>query len=577
MLIELLKEGLLLACFCIPAAGQLVTADGGRGMAGEPSGGVLGLNFGNWELTGSMGVYNGSIVGGGTAKVQLGQKWNLKAGDQDIEVGIPTDINFRTGTIARGASLSYAHSLATHISIFAGMAGGGYSTTNILFFTPQIPLGALSIDHYLDSKKRYMLFTRALFSNQQTVLGGALYTTKKLQAGFAVGTGSNQPHMEAILDYQDTQWDIRGGYLYSGNRFQMLMLPQFRTAQQDRANITVNWTIKKANRLTAIRHEYLYPTYSRSASSGSSASGPLERGSTNSIGGVLTLHGLGVGADVYESHFERKYGSAAAFLASQRLVKFFYLNENYYLPLHATNSTPMFVVTAYENLNRRLTMTEFATHTNKQWTVNYGGSLRWDRFDINVGYTTNFIPLEAGGSEFKQAMNLDGHLNVGRWQFAVRTYVQPDGRVLYGYEVKSYYFRPFANSSIQSPMARSTTAFPNYLIAGMVTLEDTGKPVADVPIRIGDETVYTDDDGCFTLRAAKKRIYKLQLQLDHQIGAHYYEQVSGSPQIMAGTDDAPGQVQFVVRVDKNKIPSAPQGGIVIGRAEPSVADFTATP
>jgi hypothetical protein len=50
------------------------------------------------------------------------------------------------------------------------MAGNGFVSSSILFFDPQIPLGALSVDHYLGSKKRVLLFTRALFSNQQTLL-----------------------------------------------------------------------------------------------------------------------------------------------------------------------------------------------------------------------------------------------------------------------------------------------------------------------------------------------------------------------------------------------------------------------
>jgi hypothetical protein len=35
---------------------------------------------------------------------------------------------------------------------------------------------------------------------------------------------------------------------------------------------------------------------------------------------------------------------------------------------------------------------------------------------------------------------------------------------------------------------------------------------------------------------------------------------------MAGTDEAPGRAQFVVRVNQKKAPSLPKGGIVIGKA-----------
>jgi hypothetical protein len=43
--------------------------------------------------------------------------------------------------------------------------------------------------------------------------------------------------------------------------------------------------------------------------------------------------------------------------------------------------------------------------------------------------------------------------------------------------------------------------------------------------------------------------------LDRQIGAHYCQLVSGSAVIMAGTEDAPEQVQLVVPVNRDKTPS----------------------
>jgi hypothetical protein len=201
-----------------------------------------------------------------------------------------------------------------------------------------------------------------------------------------------------------------------------------------------------------------------------------------------------------------------------------------------------------------------------RWTVNYGGGLNWDRFDVNVDYGTYFAPLAAGGGRFTQQMNLSGHLHLGRWLFGVQTYVQPDGSLLYSYEVKTFYFHPTANGSVQAPQSRGG-GLPNFLIVGQVTLEGTGKPVADVPIRIGDETVYSDETGAFSLRVAHKRAYKIQLLLQQQIDFHYYEQVSMPAEVMAGTDTAPGQVQGVLRVNQTKVPRLPKGGIVIGNAE----------
>lgn len=534
-------------------------------MAGEPSGGIVGVDFGKWTLEGSLGSENGSVVGGADIEAHLNRQWSLKAGDQSLGVGIPTETNFSAKVLARGLSMSYAPSPATQITIFGGMGGGGYVSTEILFFTPQIALGAISIDHYLDSKKHFLLFGRALFSNRQAILGGALYQTKRLQTGFAAGIGSNQPHAELLLNYNDKQWEIRSGYLYSGSNFTFLTLPQFRYAQEDRENADVRWRPWKEASFTLSRHEYLVPSSSASSGVGNASA---TRGTTDMAGGALFLHGIGVGANVDESRFEGTYASAASYLVSMRLSRTVQLSGNYYLPLHSSDPIPMLTVNTEQKINRRLRLSEFATQVSGRWTVSYGGGLNWDRFDVNVDYGTYFAPLAVGGGRFTQQMNLNGHLHLGRWLFGVQTYVQPDGSLLYSYEVRTFYFHPTANGSVQAPQSHGG-GLPNFLIVGQVTLEGTGKPVADVPILIGDETVYTDETGAFSLRVMHKRTYKIQLLLQQQIGFHYYEQVSLPAEVMAGTDTAPGQIQAMVRVNQTKTPKLPKGGIVIGDAAAS--------
>jgi hypothetical protein len=546
----------LAGSLCVPAAGQLITVNGARGLQSEPSGGILSLDFGRWGVDGSLGLSQGSIVGGGAARIQLARRWKLKLGDQNIEVEIPSETNLSYQMMARGGTLSYAPDKNTQISFFAGMAGGGYTSPHLLYFVPQIPLGALSVDHFLDQQKRILLFARALFSNQQTILGGLLYQNKELQTGFSAGTGSNQPHVEGLLNYRNDQWDIRGKYLYSGDRFQMLTLPQFRVVQEDRENIDVRWRPSKAAQFNIGRHEYLYPE-------SGSASTHLTRGATDSAGVTVAFFKMAAGASGFESRYKGSYGSAATFFMSQNWIKRIQLMENYYRPLHSSKPVPMLTFTVLENLNRRFSLSQFATRTNGQWTASYGGGLRWDKFDINVSYATNFIPLTQG-SVFKQSMVVNGHVNLGRMQFGVRTYVQPDGKVFYAYEARSFYFHPMMGGGVIIPSSSASVRLPRFLIVGTVVLEETGKPLADVPIRIGNETVYTDETGAFSLRASNKRSYRIQLQLERPVNAHYYELVSGPAEVIPGTDDAPAEARFVVRLNRQKAASVSPHGIVVG-------------
>jgi hypothetical protein len=538
----------MLICFSGTAAGQLVSVDGGQGITGEPSGGTVGLNFGNWTVQGSLGAYNGSTVGGGSLTGQLSSHWNMQAGDQMISVGLPNVAEYSTQVLGCGGAFSYSPSSSLHIGLFGGMGGGGYSATNLQYFTPQIALGALSVDYYPDRRQRVLLFSRMLFSNRQTALAGLWFQSKRLKTGFAAGTGSNQPHVEGLFRYTAKQWDIREAYIYSHQAFQLLTLPQFQIAQEDRENIDAKWRPLQNALFLAGRHEYLDPAAHTTSGSSSPGGIPFLRGSMDTVGTSLAVGRQSFGANLFESRFGGSYGSGASFLASQKLSKNFFVDGNYYLPLHTTNPMPMLVVMAGEKLNRRLTLNEFATHSNGQWSVNYGGGLHWDWIDMNVGYATTFIPLAQSGGRFEQSMNVDGHINIGRWQFGVNTYVQPNGAVLHAYEVRTFYLHSLSHSKVTAPVSKSALNLPDFLISGSVKLEGSGAPVADVPLRVEGMTIYSDEIGTFNVRVPRRRATSIGLILDRPIDRHVYEQVSGPPEVMPGPDVAPGQANFVVRI-----------------------------
>jgi|GEM_PF-2995447 hypothetical protein len=547
---------LALLCAYTPLHSQVVTVDAGQGMSGEPSGGVVGVNFGKWELDSSAGNYNGNVELGAALKAQLGQRFVLKAGDQTIDMGLPTQLNLSARIMARGASVKYTPSPRTNISIFGGMAGEGYASTNVLFFNPQIPLGALTIEHFLDPERRFKLFTQALFSNQQTALAGVMFQSKRLQAGIAGGIGSNQPHGEGLLHYTSQKIDLRSAYLYSGTRFQLLTMPQLRLVQQDRENVDLIFSATKSSRITIARHNYLSPR----------DNGLGSRGSSDSLSGFFRFHRITLGAEGYESRYEGTYASASSYSLSYQIAKPLFLSGNYYMPLHSERPIPLLVLNLREDLNRRVQFTQFASQVNGQWNVNYGGSVRWDRVDFNLGYTTNFVPLAAGGGRFEQSMALNGHLNLGRWQLGARTFAQPNGRILYGYEIRTFYFHPTGNGNISAPSSRLVNDFPNFLIIGNIVLEYSGLPVADVPVRIGEQIVYSDGDGSFSLRVNHATQFKVRPVLDRQIGAHYYEAVSGSDDVKAGTDTDPGRVQYVLRIDTSREAKLSGDGILIRAA-----------
>ncbi len=553
---------LLWLCVSGTAFAQLFTVDAGQGMAGQPSGAAVSVDFGTWTTEGSIGYYNSSAVGGVVARKQVNPNWSAAVGDQTLQVGLPTQIEFSSQVLALGLSTTYSPDPAIQMSAFAGVAGNGYFSTNLFYAPPDIPLGALAVDYSPDARRRVKLFTRALVSNRQTLLTGLLYQTSNLETGLSLGIASNQPHAEGLFRYVGTQWTVRERYLLTGNHFELLTLPQFRTAQERGQNLDLSWTPAKEEALNFSQHEYLEPTGSAAGASGAVPT-TFERGSIESGGAVLSSHQTSFGAQVYQSRFDGAYGSAASAFSSQKLSRRFFFNENYYRSLHTQNPTATLVLTAGENLNRRVTLAEYATQANGHWTLNYGGTLRWDRFDLNVGYSTTYVPLAPGGGRFQQSLDVSGHVNVGRWQVAVNTYVQPDGRVLYGYEIKSFYLHPMANDKVHAPSSAAPD-FPEFLIEGHVLLADSRKPVANVPVAIASETVYTDDTGSFSLRVSRKHTYKVKVVTDQPIDHLFYEAIPATGNVLAGTDDAPGKVDLLVRLDAIRPATPSKEGVVIG-------------
>jgi hypothetical protein len=546
----------LLILFAGMACGQLVNLNGGRALGGEASGGTVGLVFSHLEATGSIGIYGGEIFTGASLKARLGERWSLLGGDQPIELGIPVDDDYRIQMLSRGAGAAYNPSPNTSIRFFGGMTGGSIGSKYVLSVDPVQPIGFVAIDRFLGKKKSWLVFSRAVLSDRQTVLGGVQYHFRDtLETGLAAGIGSNQPHLETMLRLRSAKWDIRSRYVLSGDRFHLISMPQFQRVEPVRENIDIHFKPIDSTTFTVSRNQYLY----------SPDSGPSVRGSTDRAGVTLSFAGFTAGANAYESHFRSRYASATSFSLGRSISKSVYANADYYMPLHAPLSKPYLVFSMREQMNRRFTLSQFLSHSGGRWSVNYGGGLRWDRLDFNVGYATSFVPLAAAGASFRHSVNVDGALILGHWVIRVRSIVQPDGHVQYEAGLQTYFSGPVRGGSADGQPKRIAFEFPKYLIRGRVILESTGLPLADAPLTVDGEKVFTNENGEFSLRVSHRRRYRIALLLSEPIGRHYYDFVSGPKQVSADVDEAAPAADFVVRINPRAAAEQAAGIVVGGR------------
>jgi hypothetical protein len=74
-----------------------------------------------------------------------------------------------------------------------------------------------------------------------------------------------------------------------------------------------------------------------------------------------------------------------------------------------------------------------------------------------------------------------------------------------------------------------------------------GAPVRGAALRIGEDLVFTDSRGSFFVRQKKERPYAIEVLTDEFLVPGRYEVLTAPDQVVAGPEEAPGEVRIVVR------------------------------
>lgn len=543
------------------AAGQTIDLRGGVSQEERASGGGVTLTSSPYSLDVFSGVFNGRLEVGANIKAELG-RYKLVAGDQMLELRSAIYGDQSRGYYARGASVAVP--IGTHMRAMAFAGVTGTSEGSILFqvVRPNQPIGSLRADY--DMTKSLTVFFKSLFSNRQTAIGGFDYRLGPgFHAGAQAGIGSNTPYGAVTLDYANkaATTTMDGSYTAASRQFQMVELSSLNYQDPVHENGQFMHKFGRALQITYRRTNFQFR----------GSDGAQSAFNGNSVSLIGRLRHTGWYAGFNESSGQQKLagvvtarnGDQVNFGMSQGFGRY-HFNASYYQPLSASGSTSLQGFTTLmvqEPLGRWASLRQIASHSDT-WGVAYGGEIHNNWLNLSVDYQTTYNLFEAGSGRFQQGMVVEGDMNLPKGvKLFVGTDITPDGRYYYKWGTRASFKGPFQGGQPGEEVDQ-TPSIPRWVLWGKVVEGAANRPVADFPVNIGQETVFTNDEGEFSMRLFSGRAVNCSPDTKIPHAGFEFRLVSG-PEKAVPTKDGHG-AQYLWKLERGKpAPASGAGGLVV--------------
>src|SRR5216684_1393680 len=458
------------------ARGQALELEGGSSTLFQASGGSVEVNGQNYQ--GWIGA--GSLDGQFRLGAFLSTQWEgnkLGFGDHTIPFQFPTDIFDNSHYfLGRGASVT-AKDQRMSVFAFAGATSTGFIAPFFRGASPEDGVGMLFFDMKLTPKVR--AFSRNIFSNRQTLIGGLEWQPLTwAKTGLSAGMGANQGYLASSLA-ADRQWiSLKAEYIFAGDQFRRIVVQTPLNSETDRENILVTLHPKPFLDLSAGRFNFLQPV---SATSGTIRA-TLDQYIASVRGMKFTLTGSLFQSQVLgiDSH-GTSFSLGRDFAHRVQATSYVFNSRSGNAP-----STTSLANLLREVISPRLNLLQVVNTTNGQTSVSYGGEFLSNPVAFGVDYQTVYSPFRSG-DPFHQVLLLHVRLQpFGSVQLNGATYVAPDGSVKY-----TTYGNTMVYRGDPGPGPMPNFRLPKYIVSGRV-LDENGRPVAGVALRIGTDLVFSN-------------------------------------------------------------------------------------
>ena len=490
----------LVAGFVSPLHAQYISVEAGASNLMPAQGGSI--SFEGPKFSSYLGAGNfGGIFGLGTyVKTTIGSH-QVTLGDQPILFDLPTDI-FGTNHyfLTRGMGVT-AKTGKANLFIFAG--GTAVARGAQFFQTAKMDsrAGMLFMDVPLSPKLH--LYSKMVISRKLTSVEALDWHPRKwLQTGVAAGVGSNEPYFAATSDVERNWLSLKAGYISAGDQFRRVTAPSVYASELDRENILAVMKFSSGAVLTLGHQNFLQPQ-------SADPSAPYLRASVNQAQGSFDAAQFRLGAGIFQSHSAVASNLAGNFSVARRITNSIDFGASYFRTLSGQIPPVSSLSTSIrETLSPKLSLLQIVNYSEGRTNVLFGGSYVTNRFTVSVDYQTLYMPFLV--NPFSQGISISLRVRLFRsLQVNAQTFRSGDGHLRYtasGDTLLTTKFRAAGSNGEDS------FKHLRYTVRGHVQ-DQTGRPIEGAAIRIGEQLVFTSEDGKFFVRRNKAGNLTLEVVL----------------------------------------------------------------
>jgi len=490
----------LVAGFVSPLHAQYISVEAGASNLMPAQGGSI--SFEGPKFSSYLGAGNfGGIFGLGTyVKTTIGSH-QVTLGDQPILFDLPTDI-FGTNHyfLTRGMGVT-AKTGKANLFIFAG--GTAVARGAQFFQTAKMDsrAGMLFMDVPLSPKLH--LYSKMVISRKLTSVEALDWHPRKwLQTGVAAGVGSNEPYFAATSDVERNWLSLKAGYISAGDQFRRVTAPSVYASELDRENILAVMKFSSGAVLTLGHQNFLQPQ-------SADPSAPYLRASVNQAQGSFDAAQFRLGAGIFQSHSAVASNMAGNLSVARRITNSIDFGASYFRTLSGQIPPVSNLSTSIrETLSPKLSLLQIVNYSEGRTNVLFGGSYVTNRFTVSVDYQTLYMPFLV--NPFSQGISISLRVRLFRsLQVNARTFRSGDGNLRYtasGDTLLTTKFRAAGSNGEDS------FKHLRYTVRGHVQ-DQTGGPIEGAAIRIGEQLVFTNEDGKFFVRRNKAGNLTLEVVL----------------------------------------------------------------
>ena len=490
----------LVAGFVSPLHAQYISVEAGASNLMPAQGGSI--SFEGPKFSSYLGAGNfGGIFGLGTyVKTTIGSH-QVTLGDQPILFDLPTDI-FGTNhyILTRGMGVT-AKTGKANLFIFAG--GTAVARGAQFFQTAKMDsrAGMLFMDVPLSPKLH--LYSKMVISRKLTSVEALDWHPRKwLQTGVAAGVGSNEPYFAATSDVERNWLSLKAGYISAGDQFRRVTAPSVYASELDRENILAVMKFSSGAVLTLGHQNFLQPQ-------SADPSAPYLRASVNQAQGSFDAAQFRLGAGIFQSHSAVASNLAGNLSVARRITNSIDFGASYFRTLSGQIPPVSSLSTSIrETLSPKLSLLQIVNYSEGRTNVLFGGSYVTNRFTVSVDYQTLYMPFLV--NPFSQGISISLRVRLFRsLQVNAQTFRSGDGHLRYtasGDTLLTTKFRAAGSNGEDS------FKHLRYTVRGHVQ-DQTGRPIEGAAIRIGEQLVFTSEDGKFFVRRNKAGNLTLEVVL----------------------------------------------------------------